>query len=82
MPSMSYCMFQNTTLAMYQILNTLEEAGTLADLKLRGYERDAFFQLAEQCKQFLARAEELDGPAEEVDLSDSCYGYIDADDLV
>ena len=82
MPSMSYCMFQNTTLEMDQILNTLEEAGTLAGLKLRGYERDAFFQLAEQCKQFLALAEELDGPAEEVDLSDSCYGYIDADDLV
>ena len=83
-------MFQNTTLEMDQILNTLEEAGTLADLKLRGYERDAFFQLAEQCKQFLALAEELDGPTEEVDLSDSCYAwkddtawnYIDADDLV
>ena len=36
MPSMSYCMFQNTTLEMDQIINTLEEAGTLADLKLRG----------------------------------------------
>ena len=82
MPSMSYCMFQNTTLEMDQILGAMEESSTLADLKLRGYERDAFFQLAEQCKQFLARAEELDGPAEEVDLSDSCYGYIDADDLV
>jgi hypothetical protein len=26
MPSMSYCMFENTTLEMDQILNTLEEA--------------------------------------------------------
>ena len=81
MPSMSYCMFQNTTLEMDQILNTLEEAGTLADLKLRGYERDAFFQLAEQCKQFLALAEELDGPAEPEE-DDTKYGYIDTDDLV
>ena len=82
MPSMSYCMFQNTTLEMDQILNTLEAGvlGTLADLKLRGSERDAFFQLAEQCQKFLALAEGLDGPTEEVDLSDSCYD--DADDLV
>lgn len=76
MPSMSYCMFSNTTLEMDQILNTLEEADTLADLKLRGDEREAFFELVRQCKQFLARAQELDAPAEadEVDLSDSCYG--------
>ena len=80
MPSMSYCMFQNTTLEMDQILGAMEESSILADLKLRGYERDAFYQLAEQCRKFLALAEELDGPAEEVDLSDSCY--IDADDLV
>ena len=82
MPSMSYCMFQNTTAEMDQILDTLEEACTLADLKLRGEEREAFFQLVEQCKQFLARAEELDGPVEEVDLSDSCYDDLEADDLV
>ena len=81
MPSMSYCMFQNTTLEMDQILSAMEESSTLADLKLRGYERDAFFQLAEQCKQFLALAEELDGPAEPEE-DDTKYGYIDADDLV
>ena len=81
MPSMSYCMFQNTTLEMDQILGAMEESSTLADLKLRGYERDAFFQLAEQCKQFLALAEELDGPAESEE-DDTKYGYIDADDLV
>lgn len=81
MPSMSYCMFQNTTLEMDQILGAMEESSTLADLKLRGYERDAFFQLAEQCKQFLALAEDLDGPAESEE-DDTKYGYIDADDLV
>jgi len=81
MPSMSYCMFQNTTLEMDQILGAMEESSTLAGLKLRGYERDAFFQLAEQCKQFLALAEELDGPAEPEE-DDTKYGYIDADELV
>ena len=81
MPSMSYCMFQNTTLEMDQILGAMEESSTLADLKLRGYERDAFYQLAEQCRNFLALAEELDGPAESEE-DDTKYGYIDADDLV
>ena len=81
MPSMSYCMFQNTTLEMDQILNTLEETNRIAGFKLRGYERDAFFQLAEQCKQFLALAEELDSPVEPEE-DDTKYGYIDADDLV
>lgn len=81
MPSMSYCMFQNTTLEMDQILGAMEESSTLADLKLRGYERDAFFQLAEQCRNFLALAEELGGPAEPEE-DDTKYGYIDADDLV
>ena len=76
MPSMSYCMFENTTLEMDQILNAMDEVNTLADLKLRGDEREAFFELVRQCEQFLARAQELDAPAEaeEVDLSDSCYG--------
>lgn len=72
MPSMSYCMFENTVLEMDQILNTMKDASTFKDLKLRGSERDAFFELVQLCEQFLAYAEELDGP-EEVDLSDSCY---------
>ena len=78
MPSMSYCMFENTTLEMDQILNTLEEALERGqDLKLSRDEQYAYDRLVFQCKRFL-RFQDLKD--EEVNLSDSCY--IDADDLV
>jgi hypothetical protein len=78
MPSMSYCMFENTTLEMDQILNTLEEALERGqDLKLSRDEQYAYDRLVFQCKRFL-RFQDL--KAEEVNLADSCY--IDADDLV
>jgi len=78
MPSMTYCMFENTTLEMDQILNTLEEALERGqDLKLSRDEQNAYFRLVYQCKRFL-RFQDL--KAEEVDLADSCY--IDADELV
>ena len=78
MPSMSYCMFENTTLEMDQILNSLEEALERGqDLKLSRDEQYAYDRLVFQCKRFL-RFQDL--TAEEVNLADSCY--IDADDLV
>ena len=78
MPSMSYCMFENTTLEMDQILNTLEEALERGqDLKLSRDEQYAYDRLVFQCKRLL-RFQDL--KAEEVDLADS--SYIDADDLV
>jgi len=76
-------MFENTTLEMDQILNTLDEAfeeGT--SLKLRGEEKSAYERLIHQCQRFLKLDEMMTGQDEEVDLSDSCYGYIDADELV
>ena len=85
MPSMSYCMFQNTSLEMDQILDTLDEAFEEGrQLKLRGEEKSAYERLIHQCHRFLKLDELMaqDEEDEEVDLSDSCYGYIDADDLV
>ena len=82
MPSMSYCMFQNTTLEMDQIVDTLDEAfedGRALDLSAD--EKLAYEQLIHQCQRFL-KLDKLMAQDEEVDLSDSCYGYIDADDLV
>lgn len=89
---MSYCMFENTTIEMDQILETMEEATNMEDLNLNRSEKAAFDRLVDQCQAFLKQgqrlavaewlleaSEELD---EALDLSDSCYGYIDADDLV
>ena len=79
MPSMSYCMFENTTLEMDQILNTLEEALERGqDLKLSRDERYAYDRLVYQCKRFL-RFQDLKN--EEVDLDD-LQRLIDADELV
>ena len=59
MPSMSYCMFENTTLEMNQILGAMEDAETFADLDLNEYEKAAFFQLMGQCAKFLGYAREM-----------------------
>ena len=80
MPSMSYCMFENTSNEMDQILNSLDDAFEHGyTLKLRGEEKSAYERLIHQCQRFLKLDEMMTGD-EEVDLSDSCY--IDADDLV
>jgi len=74
MPSMSYCMFQNTTLEMDQILDTLDEAFEEGrPLKLSSAEKQAYEQLIDQCQRFLELDEMMTGQDEEVDLSDSCY---------
>ena len=78
MPSMSYCMFQNTALEMVQILSTMREADR--PLKLSRDEQASYEVLVRQCQMFLQLHEGLTG--EEIDLSDSCYddtdfGYID-----
>ena len=80
MPSMTYCMFENTSGEMDQILNTLDEAfeeGTF--LKLRGEEKCAYERLIHQCQRFL-KLDEMMRNLPETD--DTEYGYIDADDLV
>ena len=79
MTSMSYCMFENTTQEMNQLLGAMEEAETMEELDLNSYEQEAFSQLVLQCQEFLTLAEKLNGPAEE---DDAKYGYIDADDQV
>jgi hypothetical protein len=80
MPSMTYCMFENTSSEMDQILNSLDEAfeeGT--SLKLRGEEKSAYERLIHQCQRFL-KLDEMMRNLPETD--DTEYGYIDADDLV
>ena len=80
MPSMSYCMFENTSIEMDQILGTLDEAfeeGT--SLELRGEEKSAYERLIHQCQRFL-KLDEMMRNLPETD--DTEYGYVDADELV
>ncbi len=59
MPSMSYCMFENTASEMGQCLEAMEEAESIEDLDLNEYEKAAFFAMFRICRDFLAEHERL-----------------------
>lgn len=59
MPSMSYCMFENTSGNMNQVLNKMSESHDIDDLDMNEYEQRAFRSLYEQCQEYIARYREL-----------------------
>ena len=59
-PNMSYCMFENTVLAMRQILRAMVEADTKADLKLNQYEQQAYRNLKDMCEEIVYEIECLE----------------------
>lgn len=68
MPSMSYCMYENTANEMYQCLDRLEDNLDNPDFlsSMSEYERDGIIELMRLCKQFaihegfLKRLEEIE----------------------
>lgn len=65
MPSMSYCMFENTETELGQCVGAMEEAETMADLDLNQYEQAAFKRMWRLCRDFLAEHERLLNTEEE-----------------
>lgn len=59
MPSMSYCVFENTSGDMNQCLNKMSEAHDIDDLDMNEYEQAAFRRMYEQCQEYIARYREL-----------------------
>lgn len=59
MPSMSYCMFENTSGNMNQVLNKMSESRDIDDLDMNEYEQRAFRSLYEQCQEYVTRYREL-----------------------
>ena len=59
MPSMSYCMFENTLTEMNQLVDAMNDAETLADLDLNSYEERAFHEMFRVAREFLAEHERL-----------------------
>ncbi len=59
MPSMSYCMFENTSGEMNQVLNKMSDACDIDDLDMNEYEQRAFRDLYEQCQEYIVRYREL-----------------------
>ena len=59
MPSMSYCMFENTSREMSQVLNKMSESYYIEDLDMSEYEQLAVRDLDEQCQEYVIRYREL-----------------------
>lgn len=62
MPSMSYCMFENTESEIAQCVKAMEEASSMDDLDLNDYEKAAFLRMWRLCREFLAEHERLLNP--------------------
>lgn len=58
-PNMSYCMCENTLLAMRQIINAMQEEGPQFLRELNRNERRAFQSLFNTCEDFMNLSEEL-----------------------
>ncbi len=58
-PNMSYCMCNNTLLALKQILDTMQEEGPMFLREMSRDERRSFEQLFSMCEDFMSMSEEL-----------------------
>lgn len=63
-PNMSYCMCENTVLAMNQIVTAMNEQGPDFLREMGREERQSFQALFNQCEDFMALSEELQSEAE------------------
>ena len=59
MPSMSYCMFENTAAELDQCIEAMENAESIEELDLNQYEQQAFYAMFRKCRDFLAEHERL-----------------------
>ena len=59
MPSMSYCVFENTSGDLGQCIDKMNEARDIDDLDMNEYEQFAFRKMYEQCKQYIELYEHL-----------------------
>ena len=62
-PNMSYCMCENTLLAMRQVINAMQEQGPDFLRELSRDEQRAFRELFNACEEYMAVAEELEEEA-------------------
>ena len=59
MPSMSYCMFENTASEMKLVVFAMKNANDIEALDLNEYEQDAYRDLYEMCKRYVVEFERL-----------------------
>jgi hypothetical protein len=71
-PNMSYCMCENTVLAMRQILDAMNEEGLGFMVDMNRDEKRAFQELFNLCEDFLNASEEL-----QAEYENECDGQPD-----
>ncbi len=59
-PNMSYCMCNNTLLAMKQIVNAMQDEGPMFLKEMNRDERRAFEAMFDMCEAFMTLTEELE----------------------
>ena len=59
MPSMSYCMFENTCIELSQCVDAMENTNDIEDLDLSSYEQDAFREMYALCKAYIGEYERI-----------------------
>ena len=73
-PNMSYCMCENTLLALKQVLDTMQEEGPMFLRELSRDEMRSYKELFNACEDFLTLSEELQ---EEVERDEDYDGQPD-----
>lgn len=73
-PNMSYCMCENTLLAMRQLVTAMSEEGPAFLLEMTREERLAFQELFNTCEDFMNLSEELQDEVERGEYNDSMDG--------
>lgn len=59
MPSMSYCMFENTEIDLSQCVTKMLDANDIDELEHNEYEQMAFRRLYDLCQTYIAEYERL-----------------------
>ena len=69
-PNMSYCMCENTLLAMRQVVNAMLDEGAEFLLDMSREERRAFQELFNVCEDFMNLSDDLQEQVEQMERDD------------
>ncbi len=78
-PNMSYCMCNNTLLALKQILDAMQDEGPMFLREMSRDERRSYEALFNACEDFLTMSEELQAELERDGQPDEAQEWADFD---
>ena len=79
-PNMSYCMCENTLLAMKQIVDAMNDEGPMFLHDMNREEKRAFQALFNMCEDFMNLSEELQDEYERAQREGTLNQYMEQDD--